>query len=58
MISQRYNGQFHQDDIEWIFHAVLMLCFTAKAVITPPLKEHLGELLSSDITLETDGFVG
>jgi len=31
---------------------------TAKAEINPPPKEHLGELLSSDISLHTDGFVG
>ncbi|XP_039509562.1 vitellogenin 3, phosvitinless [Pimephales promelas] len=30
----------------------------AKAEINPPPKEHLGELLSSDISLHTDGFVG
>ncbi|XP_067287144.1 vitellogenin 3, phosvitinless [Pseudorasbora parva] len=30
----------------------------AKAEITPPPKEHLGELLSSDISLLTEGFVG
>uniref|UniRef100_A0A9J8C7F5 Vitellogenin 3, phosvitinless n=1 Tax=Cyprinus carpio carpio TaxID=630221 RepID=A0A9J8C7F5_CYPCA len=31
---------------------------TVKAEINPPPKEHLGELLSSDISLHTDGFVG
>ncbi|XDV51975.1 hypothetical protein PO909_020760 [Leuciscus waleckii] len=30
----------------------------AKAEINPPPKEHLGELLSSDISLQTDGFAG
>ncbi|KAI4904260.1 hypothetical protein NFI96_031791, partial [Prochilodus magdalenae] len=30
----------------------------AKAVINPPPKEHLRELLSADISLETDGFSG
>uniref|UniRef100_A0A671PEA3 Vitellogenin-like n=1 Tax=Sinocyclocheilus anshuiensis TaxID=1608454 RepID=A0A671PEA3_9TELE len=31
---------------------------TMKAEINPPPKEHLGELLSSDISLHTDGFAG
>ncbi|XP_056234769.1 vitellogenin 3, phosvitinless [Seriola aureovittata] len=30
----------------------------AKAAINPPLTEHLGQLLTSEISLETDGFVG
>uniref|UniRef100_A0A665UXN5 Vitellogenin 3, phosvitinless n=1 Tax=Echeneis naucrates TaxID=173247 RepID=A0A665UXN5_ECHNA len=30
----------------------------AKAAINPPPTEHLGQLLTSDILLETDGFVG
>ncbi|XP_058494704.1 vitellogenin 3, phosvitinless [Solea solea] len=30
----------------------------AKAAVSPPLTEHLGQLLTSDITLESDGFVG
>lgn len=31
---------------------------TAKAEINPPPKEHLDELLRSDISLQTDGFAG
>ncbi|XP_056131908.1 vitellogenin 3, phosvitinless [Lampris incognitus] len=30
----------------------------AKAGLKPPLAQHLGELLGSEISLETDGFVG
>lgn len=30
----------------------------AKAEMNPPPKEHLGELLNSDISLHTDGFAG
>ncbi|KAG7514855.1 vitellogenin C [Solea senegalensis] len=30
----------------------------AKAAVSPPLTEHLGQLLTSDVTLESDGFVG
>ncbi|XP_012677088.2 vitellogenin 3, phosvitinless [Clupea harengus] len=45
-------------EISKYYPTVTAITVNAKAVITPPLKEHLGELLSSDITLETDGFVG
>lgn len=31
---------------------------SAKAEMNPPPKEHLGELLNSDISLQTDGFAG
>lgn len=30
----------------------------AKAVINPPPKEHLRELLKADISLQSDGFSG
>ncbi|XP_041912175.1 vitellogenin 3, phosvitinless [Alosa sapidissima] len=40
------------------YPCVSAITANAKATISPPLKEHLGELLSSDITLETDGFAG
>lgn len=30
----------------------------AKAAVNPPLTERLGQLLTSEISLETDGFVG
>lgn len=30
----------------------------AKAAVNPPLTDRLGQLLTSEISLETDGFVG
>ncbi|XP_049588160.1 vitellogenin 3, phosvitinless [Syngnathus scovelli] len=30
----------------------------AKAAMNPPLTDHLGQLLTSEISLETDGFIG
>ncbi|KAL2090106.1 hypothetical protein ACEWY4_014794 [Coilia grayii] len=45
-------------EISKYYAIVTVLTANAKAVITPPLKENLGELLSSDITLETDGYAG
>ncbi|XP_063057790.1 vitellogenin 3, phosvitinless [Engraulis encrasicolus] len=45
-------------EISKYYPTVTALTANAKAIITPPPKENLGELLSSDITLETDGFAG
>lgn len=36
----------------------IKLFFTAKAAVNPPLTNHLGELLTSEVSLETDGFIG
>lgn len=36
----------------------LFLSFVAKAAVTPPPTERLGQLFNSEITLESDGFIG
>ncbi|XP_073681839.1 vitellogenin-like [Garra rufa] len=45
-------------EISKYFSMVNAVTMKAKAEINPPPKEHLGELLSSDIALHTDGFAG
>ncbi|XP_050979330.1 vitellogenin 3, phosvitinless isoform X1 [Labeo rohita] len=45
-------------EISKYFSMVNAVTLKAKAEINPPPKEHLGELLSSDISLHTDGFAG
>lgn len=36
----------------------LVLCTVAKAAVNPPLTQNLGQLLTSEVALETDGFIG
>uniref|UniRef100_A0A9J8BHP4 Vitellogenin 3, phosvitinless n=1 Tax=Cyprinus carpio carpio TaxID=630221 RepID=A0A9J8BHP4_CYPCA len=45
-------------EISKYYSIINAITVKAKAEINPPPKEHLGELLSSDISLHTDGFVG
>nr|XP_055040397.1 vitellogenin 3, phosvitinless [Misgurnus anguillicaudatus] len=45
-------------EISKYFPIVNVVTMKAKAEMNPPPKEHLGELLSSDISLQTDGFAG
>uniref|UniRef100_A0A673HB26 Vitellogenin-like n=1 Tax=Sinocyclocheilus rhinocerous TaxID=307959 RepID=A0A673HB26_9TELE len=45
-------------EISKYYSIVNAVTMKAKAEINPPPKEHLGELLSSDISLHTDGFAG
>ncbi|XP_058648511.1 vitellogenin 3, phosvitinless [Onychostoma macrolepis] len=45
-------------EISKYFSIVNAVTMKAKAEINPPPKEHLSELLSSDISLHTDGFAG
>uniref|UniRef100_A0A673LG27 Vitellogenin-like n=1 Tax=Sinocyclocheilus rhinocerous TaxID=307959 RepID=A0A673LG27_9TELE len=45
-------------EISKYFSIINAVTMKAKAEINPPPKEHLGELLSSDISLHTDGFAG
>lgn len=37
---------------------IFVFSYVAKAAINPPLTERLGQLLTSEISLETDGFIG
>nr|APB93355.1 vitellogenin C [Ctenopharyngodon idella] len=45
-------------EISKYFSIVNAVTMKAKAEINPPPKEHLDELLRSDISLQTDGFAG
>ncbi|NP_571340.1 vitellogenin 3, phosvitinless precursor [Danio rerio] len=45
-------------EISKYYSVVNAVTMKAKAEINPPPKEHLGELLSSDISMQTDGFIG
>ncbi|KAA0707984.1 Vitellogenin [Triplophysa tibetana] len=45
-------------EISKYFPIVNVVTMKAKAEMNPPPKEHLGEMLNSDISLQTDGFVG
>uniref|UniRef100_A0A668ABC6 Vitellogenin 3, phosvitinless n=1 Tax=Myripristis murdjan TaxID=586833 RepID=A0A668ABC6_9TELE len=45
-------------EISKYFETVNGITVNAKAGVNPPITEHLGQLLTSEISLETDGFVG
>ncbi|XP_051532311.1 vitellogenin-like [Myxocyprinus asiaticus] len=45
-------------EISKYYSIINAITMKAKAEMNPPPKEHLGELLSSDISLQTDGFAG
>ncbi|XP_071344089.1 vitellogenin 3, phosvitinless [Trachinotus anak] len=45
-------------EISKYYETVNGITVNAKAAINPPPTEHLGQLLTSEISLETDGFVG
>ncbi|KAM3876377.1 vitellogenin 3, phosvitinless [Diretmus argenteus] len=45
-------------EISKYYLSVTAFTANAKAAINPPLTEHLGQLLTSDVSLETDGFTG
>nr|XP_057930076.1 vitellogenin 3, phosvitinless [Doryrhamphus excisus] len=45
-------------EISKYYHALNGITVNAKAEINPPPTERLGQLLTSEISLETDGFVG
>uniref|UniRef100_A0A3Q2Y8B3 Vitellogenin 3, phosvitinless n=1 Tax=Hippocampus comes TaxID=109280 RepID=A0A3Q2Y8B3_HIPCM len=45
-------------EISKYYQTLSGITVNAKAAINPPLTDHLGQLLTSDISLETDGFVG
>ncbi|KAI7795403.1 vitellogenin C [Triplophysa rosa] len=45
-------------EISKYFPIVNVVTMKAKAEMNPPPKEHLGEMLNSDISLQTDGFAG
>ncbi|XP_068175413.1 vitellogenin 3, phosvitinless [Antennarius striatus] len=45
-------------EISKYYHVLNGIYVNAKATVNPPLREHIGELLASEISLETDGFIG
>ncbi|KAI9519363.1 hypothetical protein NQZ68_029530 [Dissostichus eleginoides] len=45
-------------EISKYYKTINGITVNAKAAVNPPLTESLGQLLSSDISLETDGFIG
>ncbi|XP_038571649.1 vitellogenin 3, phosvitinless [Micropterus salmoides] len=45
-------------EISKYFEAVNGITVNAKAAVNPPLTERLGQLFTSEISLETDGFIG
>ncbi|XP_061636482.1 vitellogenin 3, phosvitinless [Phyllopteryx taeniolatus] len=45
-------------EISKYYHSLSGITVNAKAAINPPLTDRLGQLLTSEILLETDGFVG
>ncbi|XP_044057060.1 vitellogenin 3, phosvitinless isoform X2 [Siniperca chuatsi] len=45
-------------EISKYYETINGITVNAKAAVNPPLTEHLGQLLTSEISLETDGFIG
>ncbi|XP_060934837.1 vitellogenin 3, phosvitinless [Limanda limanda] len=45
-------------EISKYYESVNGITVNAKAAVNPPMTEHLGQLLNSEISLETDGFIG
>ncbi|XP_070765014.1 vitellogenin 3, phosvitinless [Enoplosus armatus] len=45
-------------EISKYYESVNGITVNAKAAVNPPMTEHLGQLLTSEISLETDGFIG
>nr|AFA26671.1 vitellogenin C [Dicentrarchus labrax] len=45
-------------EISKYYESVNGITVNAKAAVNPPLTEHLAQLLNSEISLETDGFIG
>ncbi|XP_020311040.2 vitellogenin 3, phosvitinless [Oncorhynchus kisutch] len=45
-------------EISKYYNTVTTITVNAKAAISPPLTDRLGQLLTSDVSLETDGFAG
>nr|XP_033476965.1 vitellogenin 3, phosvitinless [Epinephelus lanceolatus] len=45
-------------EISKYYETINGITVNAKATVNPPLTEHLGQLLTSDISLESDGFIG
>ncbi|XP_011613259.2 vitellogenin 3, phosvitinless [Takifugu rubripes] len=45
-------------EISKYYQSVSAVTVNAKAVVNPPLTETLGQLLSSEVSLESDGFIG
>ncbi|XP_042368565.1 vitellogenin 3, phosvitinless [Plectropomus leopardus] len=45
-------------EISKYYETINGITVNAKAAVDPPLTEHLGQLLTSEISLESDGFIG
>ncbi|XP_070687869.1 vitellogenin 3, phosvitinless [Pempheris klunzingeri] len=45
-------------EISKYYESINGITVNAKAAVNPPLTEYLGQLLTSEISLETDGFIG
>ncbi|KAF3690845.1 Vitellogenin [Channa argus] len=45
-------------EISKYYQAVNGITINAKAAVNPPLTQHLGQLMSSEISMETDGYIG
>nr|BAM22590.1 phosvitinless vitellogenin [Salvelinus leucomaenis] len=45
-------------EISKYYNTVTTITVNAEAAISPPLTDHLGQLLTSDVSLVTDGFAG
>ncbi|XP_010904322.2 vitellogenin 3, phosvitinless [Esox lucius] len=45
-------------EISKYYHTVITITMNATATISPPLNNRMGRLLTSDVTLVTDGFAG
>uniref|UniRef100_A0AAQ6II12 Vitellogenin 3, phosvitinless n=1 Tax=Anabas testudineus TaxID=64144 RepID=A0AAQ6II12_ANATE len=45
-------------EISKYYQTVNGITVNAKAAVNPPMTDHLGQLMTSEISLETDGFIG
>uniref|UniRef100_A0A8C5CB38 Vitellogenin 3, phosvitinless n=1 Tax=Gadus morhua TaxID=8049 RepID=A0A8C5CB38_GADMO len=45
-------------EISKYYESVNAITANVKAAVSPPVTDHLGQLLTADISLETDGFIG
>lgn len=55
-----YKHLTNHISVEYVNH-YLFLCVSvcvAKAAVNPPMSERLGQLLTSEVSLDSDGFVG
>nr|QAA78850.1 vitellogenin C [Channa punctata] len=45
-------------EISKYYHAVTAITVNAKAAVNPPLTQRLGQLMTSEVSMETNGFIG